>query len=1079
MWQSFRLKFFTGEILTSGQKISVSLLISVIAFAFFAVLSLSGQFEYIEAKFYQPAVRRPVEQKVTELAENEKQYNQILIDRFAFFLSNDSILSSTKSKADNSIVRERENLWAKLKVDSPYLLSLRIVDSNGRKIHFSTFDSDKKKQDDRKIIYEDYSKLVLNGEEIEFDSLNCPQDKKFKIFNDKSQNRIIYALPFIGKDDSDKAVLNATALFYCSAQDFLRFVYSKNLLSISEKDDAEYFFTGLSNAGGYVFGLPHPGSQLSVNGIDALKDSITKKIKSNIQERISGNLNFAGLNSFNVIEDTVSVTGTYSIVDKVNSLTEQIELEQNEYSTDALEEQKNLSSTYNFVLFTKIVDLGENSFGFITFVCNAEDFKVSDALRILLLALVFLTLFLSIFLILNLKRDDMVVIKDRIRRFQSAFIAAYKKQSKKIPADLKKRKGEFEQEIKKSLGRRAKKYSQQVEELLEQSWAEILAATGEKESPEQKEATNAKIDSKELKNVLEEILNSGKLNIKVESTPTAQIQPQKAEQPALTTAEPVEDLDEVDDAEPAEELEEVDDAEPAEELEEVEDAEPAEELEEIEDAEQAEELEEVDYAEPAEELEEVEDAEPAEDLEEVDDAEPAEDLEEAEDAEPVEDLDEVEDAEPAEELEEAEPADELEEVDDAEPVEDLEEAEDVEPAEEIDEVEDAEPVEDLEEVDDAEPAEDLDEVEDTEPAEELEEAEDAESAEDLEEVDDAEPAEELEELTDTDTSSVSTPAPAAPVSDVKNETTDVDISEFLDDVDLLNDGQPSEKNTAPTEPVEPADKLEEIADAEPAEPAEPAESPKDDADFEEEIGFGVPSPLPQSGSEPLPENDATDDFVVAPVDFSFLDNETENQESGIVQPQTLNSAPSADSAPTDDFTDNSPDNANTSDFATAQTEPKDLLQQQNTTQEREEKTLQTTNFTETDYTSFTPEYLPPVVDLLSALDSLSEPEIPAETEPEEEMSLVLEENSAFDDGLEEPNPENAGELETLSTPFAAQPFMFAKLGAETDNVEDLVPLNSKAIVEAEDGTFYIQGEPDTSDVVLDSTLKTLVESVLK
>lgn len=57
--------------------------------------------------------------------------------------------------------------------------------------------------------------------------------------------------------------------------------------------------------------------------------------------------------------------------------------------------------------------------------------------------------------------------------------------------------------------------------------------------------------------------------------------------------------------------------------------------------------------------------------------------------------------------------------------------------------------------------------------------------------------------------------------------------------------------------------------------------------------------------------------------------------------------------------------------------------------------------------------------------------------------------------------------------------MFAKLGAETDNIEELVPLNSKAIVEAEDGTFHIQGEPDSSDVVLDSTLKTLVESVLK
>ncbi len=1052
--------------MTSGQKISVSLLISVIAFAFFAVLSLSGQFEYIEAKFYQPAVRRPVEQKVTELAENEKQYNQILIDRFAFFLSNDSVLSSTKSKADNSAVRERENLWAKLKIDSPYLLGLRIVDSNGRKIHFSTFDSDKKKQDDRKIIYEDYTKLVLNDEEIEFDSLNCPEDKKFKIFNDKSKKRIIYALPFVGKDDSDKAVLNATALFYCSFQDFLRFVYSKNLLSVSEKDDAEYFFTGLSNAGGYVFGLPHPDSQFSMNALDALKDSITKKIKADIQEKVSNNLNFGNLNSLNVIEDTVSVTGTYSIVDKLNSSTEKIELEQTEYSTDATEEQKSLSSTYNFVLFTKIVDFGENSFGFITFVCNAEDFKVSDTLRILLLSLVFLTLFLSIFLIFNLKRDSIVVIKDRIHRFQSAFIASYKKQneqnSKKLSAELKNRKAEFVQEIKKSLGHRTKKYGQQIDELLEQSWAEILSAIGEKEPSEQKEnSAGAKIDSQELKNVLEEILNSGKLNIKVESNQTAQ--PKKLEEaeeaePAdeLEEAEPAEESEEADDAELVEDLEEIEDAEPAEELEDVEDAEPADELEEAEDAEPAEELEDVEDAEPAEELEEVADAEPAEDLEEVADAEPAEDLEEADDAEPVEDLEEAEEAEPADELEEvedAEPAEELEEAEEAEPAEELEEADDAELAKDLEEVDDTEPAEDLEEADDAEPVEDLEEIEDAEPAEELEEAEDAEPAEELEEAEDAEPAEESEEAEDAAPDSV----PAQPASKVESETTDVDLSDFLDDAEPLQPQQSSQEKPEQNEP---------------SEPAEPA---KDDADFEEEIGFGVPSPLSQSGAEPLSETDETDDFVVAPVDFSFLDSE---EETGSSQSEPAVAAGFTERVSADNSAGNSVDSsAKTGDFAASGPKPEYLLQQQNKPDEREEKTLQPADFNETENT---PDYLPPVVDLLSALDSSSDAQIiPSETEPEEEMSLVLEEDSSFNDGFEDQPAENVSELETLSTPFSSQPFMFAKLGAETDNVQELVPLNSKAIVEAEDGTFHIQGEPDSSDFVLDSALKNLVESVLK
>ena len=83
--------------MTSGQKFSVSLLISVVIFAFFSVFALSGRFDFLEAKFYQPAVRQPVEQKVRELAEFEKQYNQILFERFASFASEEAVLSFTRS----------------------------------------------------------------------------------------------------------------------------------------------------------------------------------------------------------------------------------------------------------------------------------------------------------------------------------------------------------------------------------------------------------------------------------------------------------------------------------------------------------------------------------------------------------------------------------------------------------------------------------------------------------------------------------------------------------------------------------------------------------------------------------------------------------------------------------------------------------------------------------------------------------------------------------------------------------------------------------------------------------------------
>ncbi|MCI5541009.1 MAG: hypothetical protein MR385_02780, partial [Treponema berlinense] len=436
--------------MTSSQKFSVSLLISVVIFAFFSVITLSGQFDSIEAKFYQPAVRKPIEQKIRELSEQEKQYNQILFERFASFASDDAVLSFTKSVSSDEEVKSRALACAKIFSSSPYLQGIRIVDSNGRKIHYSSFESDKKKQNERSTVYEDYSNFVKNGQEVEFELLDCKNGRKFKIFNDFEKKRIIYSLPFIGKDNSGKISQQADVFFYCGTEDFLRFLYSKNKISLSEKDGAEYLFTGNSDCAGYIFGLPYSNSELLGNGLEALRENVRKKV-----------LNLAENRRTELFEQNVGLTGTYLLLDKTEDSSEQIDSEKKEFSTENAEENKEpLSANYNFAVFTKIVDLGEENFSFLCFVYDGGMFKISLELRILLLSLVFLTLFLTIFLILNLKRDDLSVIKARINRFQKIFAESYENSKEKLPGEeLKKRKNELKEEIKKSLGRRGKKYS--------------------------------------------------------------------------------------------------------------------------------------------------------------------------------------------------------------------------------------------------------------------------------------------------------------------------------------------------------------------------------------------------------------------------------------------------------------------------------------------------------------------------------------------------------------------------------------------------------------------------------------------
>ena len=906
--------------MTSSQKFSVSLLISVVIFAFFSVITLSGQFDSIEAKFYQPAVRKPIEQKIRELSKQEKQYNQILFERFASFASDDAVLSFTKSVSSDEEVKSRALACAKIFSSSPYLQGIRIVDSNGRKIHYSSFESDKKKQNERSTVYEDYSSFVKNGQEVEFELLDCKNGRKFKIFNDFEKKRIIYSLPFIGKDNSGKISQQADVFFYCGTEDFLRFLYSKNKISLSEKDGAEYLFTGKSDCAGYIFGLPYSNSELLGNGLEALRENVRKRV-----------LNLAEDRRTELFEQNVGLTGTYLLLDKTEDSSEQIDSEKKEFSTENAEENKEpLSTSYNFAVFTKIVDLGEENFSFLCFVYDGGMFKISLELRILLLSLVFLTLFLTIFLILNLKRDDLSVIKARINRFQKIFAESYENSKEKLPGEeLKKRKNELKEEIKKSLGRRGKKYPAEIDALFENGWTEFFETTIFSDSPKNSQLQESvKIDSTELKNVLEEILGSGQLSINVKNQENAK---KRDVQERSDEIEPVEEVESVDEIEPVDESENVDDVE----------AESVAAIEPVDEAEIADEIKPVEEAESVDEVEPVEEVESTDEIESVDEIESADEIKPVEEAESVDDIEPVEEAESVDEIE---PVDEIESVDEVESVEKAENADEIEQVDEIESVDEVEPVEEVESTDDVEPVEEAESVDESvdeiEPVDEIESADEIKPVEEAESVDDVEPVEEAES----------------------------------------------------TDDVEPVEETESVDDVEPVEETEN----EDDTEIQfadgEKLDFSSPKPKKLDSDEDF---EFAEDFKVGKIDFSFLDEDEDNSE----EEQKM------------------------------QIPEGEIVEQQ-----------EKTDFIET------------------SEDSHDLPE----TEKVEELEEV----------------EELETLETLSNQEATRPFMFAGFAQSKDNITDLTSISSKAIVESEDGTFHIEGEPEKTDYVLDRNLEELVESVI-
>ena len=586
--------------MTSGQKTAVSLLISVVLFAAFVVAAFTGLFSVIDARFYEPGKISQIQKHLDTVSENFNEYIETLESRFGknenSFLKQTCVQSYIENQPSDEVVRERSKLSGDLFSQTPGLLGMRLIDKNGSSVHFSTFSSDVLNRTSEIVSFKNYTDAItLTGEkEIPFEKISSPDSYGTngvvcKTVFDGRDNRIILSFPYY---DSYKAY-RGTFVFYVNANDFNRVLLSKKLITFGdtgslvsglnfeeEKKETEY-------KSGFVFGIP----------------AIGKKIfEQEILSRWEKGLFAPEKIVYKSSEDSFAIQ---------------------EYDA-AIENKKSDNNYWVLVSSTK------TDFGYIGGIYPDEMFAMPDAVKILLLICIFVTLFLVVFLAVNLKQDDMVVIRERIRRLQLGIVSEYLKKKENVDwqvvsGKIAERRQDVTLEIIRSLGRKAKKHDKEVNELINRSWDELLAAMSVQVRKENNEKglTNAA----EIKSMLEELLSSG--NIKVQTVGSdvnvmpVTVKPSKS----VPVTEQVQELDKVEEAEAVEELEEVEETESVEELEEVEEAESVEELEEVEDAEAVEELEEVENAEAVDELEEVENAEAVDELEEVEEAEVVEKLE--------------------------------------------------------------------------------------------------------------------------------------------------------------------------------------------------------------------------------------------------------------------------------------------------------------------------------------------------------------------------------------------------------------------------------------------------------------------
>ncbi|MCI6722299.1 MAG: hypothetical protein MR447_06470, partial [Treponema porcinum] len=686
----------------SGLKTALSLLLTFIAFTVIAIASLSGLFSPIEKRFYEPAQVQQFRSELNEVASAGNQYFSSLLAAFGSdnggFLNDESVLTFLSVSPSDEVLHR----LAVLSEAHRGLEGIRVVDASGRRVHFSSFRNDYRLDAERRI-YSNYQELktLFGTPEIPFENLSCfsgEETHPYRIGIDGQNQRIVYSFPLENNGS------RFCVLFYVGTRGFINTLIEKKIISVNQ--DIPLVSSADCMTGGFVLGLE--------NDIRGAADAELLKIWKNGQ----------------VDTDGIQTDGIQFVFD---------------------------DRTVNYTVFT---DRGSSA-PFFSILFSSDSVLLPGYVKILILVSAFISVCLFFLILFNFKKDDDVIIRDRIKRVQFELLSEYfdkNLERAEIAGIIEAKKSDVSVRIKKSLGRRGKRHSAELDTMLEKSWSEIIDML----SAEKKQQPS--FDMSEIRRMLEELLSANPVTVRnqpVQTVPAKVAEPEPVEDlEEADGEESVEDLEEADGEESVEDLEEVDVVEPADDLEEADGAEPVEDLEEADGEESVEDLEEADVVEPADDLEEADGVEPVDDLEEVDAVEPVEDLEEADGVEPaddleeaygiesVEDLEDTDGVEPADGLEEAdgvEPVDDLEEVDAVEPVEDLEEADGIESVDGLEETDGVEPVEDLEDADGGEPVDDLEEADVVEPVDDLEDADSVEPVDDLEDVDAIEPVEDLEE----------------------------------------------------------------------------------------------------------------------------------------------------------------------------------------------------------------------------------------------------------------------------------------------------------------------------------------------
>ena len=242
--------------MTSGQKIAFSLLTALGLFAVFVLSLHSRLFKELETRFYAQAKIEENTGQLDIISESCDSYISEILSLVEkgdnAWSKNSSVRSYYVQNPSESDVNTRRRLTEELFLQIPALSGIRIVDKNGRNVHYSSFeDTDVLKQNGITKIYKNYPDIVKDASEISFDTISKLSDEtKSVILCDQAHGRLIISVPFCWVD----GIYSGLCLFYLNIHEVESELISRDIISVGQ---GMTLFSDDNMTGGIILNLPY------------------------------------------------------------------------------------------------------------------------------------------------------------------------------------------------------------------------------------------------------------------------------------------------------------------------------------------------------------------------------------------------------------------------------------------------------------------------------------------------------------------------------------------------------------------------------------------------------------------------------------------------------------------------------------------------------------------------------------------------------------------------------------------------------------------------------------------------------